>query len=291
MSASKGTLGGSPAGGAAADAVAPAVDESSELRGQIETLTAKLEEAHKMASLGRLVAGVVHEINTPLGSIFSNNEVIRRSLDFFKRHVEGCAGLESVATQRALETLETLSSLAAVDKIACERIQAVIRSLKTFARVDEGDLRKADIHEILRAMLKLCSCEFRRRITVETEFAELPEIECHPGLLNQVFLNLFVNACQAIDGEGKIVVRTEREDGQVHVSVSDTGRGIKVEDRPKIFGSGFTTKAPGVGTGLGLKIAHEIVVDHHNGTIGFESEPARGTTFHVRLPIEQPRKN
>ena len=262
---------------------APQLDN---LREELEAVNRKLEDSHKMASLGRLVAGIVHEINTPIGSILSNNEVILRSLEALKKQIP-----ESAKSERLLETIDTLASLASVDKIACERILSVIRSLKTFARVEERDLRMADVNELLRNTLKLWSCEFRRRVALETDFGEIAEIECHPQLLSQVFLNIMVNAAQAIDGEGKISVRTRPAGDYVDVSIADTGRGIPAEIRGRIFSPGFTTKALGVGTGLGLKISREIVVDTHGGTLDFESEPGKGTTFHIHLPLRAPRKN
>jgi two-component system NtrC family sensor kinase len=125
---------------------------------------------------------------------------------------------------------------------------------------------------------------------VETNFGEIPEVECYSHLLNQVFLNLLVNAGQAIEGEGKITVSTRREGDCVHVSISDTGRGIAPEHRQKIFSSGFTTKEAGIGTGLGLPISRQIVEESHGGTLDFESKAGAGTTFHIRIPIEQGRK-
>jgi two-component system NtrC family sensor kinase len=122
---------------------------------------------------------------------------------------------------------------------------------------------------------------------VETDFGEIPPVECHPNMLNQVFLNLLVNAGQAIEGEGKITVCTRHEGDGVHISISDTGHGIRPEDRPKIFAGGFTTKAVGVGTGLGLSISRKIVEEVHGGSIGFESQVGVGTTFHIRVPIQQ----
>ena len=157
-----------------------------------------------------MLAGIVHEINTPIGSIFSNNEVTLRSLEMLSGLLEEPqkSGLE-----KARKILETLHSLAGVDKIACERIGSVIRGLKTFARVDSSECRKVDLNENLRSTLKLTQAEFRRgrQITVETDFGELPEMECYPHMLNQVFLNLLVNAGQAIEGEGRITVRTRQE--------------------------------------------------------------------------------
>lgn len=234
-----------------------------------------------MASLGRLLASVVHEINTPIGSILSNNEVILRSLDKLKR------ALVEARTTEALDIVEILRSLAAVDKIACERISSVVRGLKTFARDDEPDWQKVDLNENIRNTLKLAGCEFRRRIVVETQFGDLPKVECHPHLMNQVFLNILVNAGQAIEGEGKVTVRTRMDGDCVVVSISDTGRGIPPEHAQRVFSSGFTTKPIGVGTGLGLAICRRIVVDQHRGSIDFETEPGAGTTFHIRIPLEQ----
>ena len=257
---------------------------------ELDIVHRKLAEAHKMASLGRLAAGIVHEINTPIGSILSNNETIRRSLESLKKLLVAAQSEGQPPPEKALAFLETLGSLTDIDKIACERIYAVIRSLKTFARVNEGDLRKVDIHEILLNTLKLSGCVFRRRITVVTDFGELPEIECYPGLLNQVFLNLVVNASQAIEGDGTVTVRTRHdEEAWADIWISDTGSGIPPEVRAKIFSAGFSTKDVGEGTGLGLTITREIVEDTHGGQIDFETEMGVGTTFHVRIPVQQPK--
>jgi signal transduction histidine kinase len=264
-------------------------ETADELRNELELMQRKLAEAHKMASLGRLSAGIVHEINTPIGSILSNNETIRRSLDTLKRLITTAQAENQPLPPRVGVILDTLANLTDIDKLACERIYAVIRSLKTFARVNEGDLRKIDLHEILLNTLKLSGCVFRRRVTVVTNFTDLPEIECYPGLLNQVFLNLVVNAAQAIQGDGTITVSTRLDGGSVEISIADTGSGIPPEVRPRIFSAGFTTKPIGEGTGLGLALTREIVEDTHGGRIWFDTEMGKGTTFTVRIPIEQPR--
>jgi two-component system, NtrC family, sensor kinase len=250
----------------------------------------QLVEEHKMAALGRLLASIVHEINTPIGSIASNCDVIQRSLDRLK---EALADPGAADLGRAREIVDTCRSLAAVDKLACERIAAVIRGLKTFARAG-AELHSVDLNEQMRNTLKLTQGEFRRRIVVETDFGELPPVECYAQMLNQVFLNLLVNAGQAIEGEGRITVRTrletEPQDIPVHVSIADTGRGMTPDERRRVFTPGFTTKPLGVGTGLGLSICREIVEDRHAGRIDFESEPGVGTTFHVRIPLKQPKQ-
>ncbi|MDZ4800252.1 MAG: ATP-binding protein [Bryobacteraceae bacterium] len=257
---------------------------------ELDLTRRKLAEAHKMASLGRLAAGIVHEINTPIGSILSNNETIRRSLNSLRKLLGTAVEQGLPPTPRTLAVLDTLASLTDIDKIACERILGIIRGLKTFARVNESDLQRVNIHEILLNTIKLTNCVFRRRITVVTEFDEnLPDVECYPGLLNQVFLNLVVNASQAIEAEGTITIRTRSDGERAHVSVSDTGSGIPEAVRPRIFAAGFTTKPIGEGTGLGLTITREIVEDTHGGKITFETETGVGTTFHLWIPLRQPR--
>jgi two-component system, NtrC family, sensor kinase len=260
-----------------------------ELQQQLRTAQARLAESYKMASLGRLLAGIIHEINTPIGSIRSNNEVVSRSLEKVSDALSQGELASNAQLDKVRGILESCRSLTAVDRIACDRISAVIRNLKTFARVNQHDLRRVNVLEHLEAMLKLTQCEFRRRIAVETQFEPLPEVECYPELLNQVFLNILINAGQAIDGEGKIVIRARQEDDCVHISFSDSGPGIPPEVLPRIFDAGFTTKAVGEGTGLGLSICKQIVVNTHGGRLEVESPAEEGATFHIRIPVEQSR--
>ena len=273
------------------DSLVPAAGATPEqLRSQLDAANRKLAEAHRLASLGRLSAGIVHEINTPVGSILSNNEVILRSLDRIKALLSQALASGSPPPAKAMEMLDVVAGLANVDKLACERISGVVRSLKTFARVSEHDRRKVDVNELVHHTIKLSGAVFRRRITFVPDLAELPEVDCFPALLSQVLLNLVVNAAQAIEGEGIVTVRTRVDGSQVHIAVADTGHGIRPEDHAKIFRAGFTTKPIGEGTGIGLALSREIVVDTHGGSIGFESEPGKGTTFHVRIPIAPQRK-
>jgi len=267
-------------------AVAESGPEQAQMRADLEASNRRVGELYKMASLGRLLAGVVHEINTPISSILTNNEVTSRSLE---KLVALLSDDSARAREKARDIIDTLRNLASVDKIACERISSVIRSLRTYSRADEADLRTVDLHEILVDTIKLSGCEYRRRVQVETDFGNLGEIECYPHLLSQVFLNILVNAAQSIEGEGKVAVRTRVEGDQAHVSISDTGRGIAPEHRERIFSPGFTTKPLGVGTGLGLSISRKIVVEAHGGALDFESAPGVGTTFHVRIPVRQKR--
>jgi len=242
-------------------------------------------DLHQMASLGRLIAGIVHEINTPIASVFSNTEVILHSLEKLTPLLDGSPDVQSM--EKARRIVSTVENLVAVDRLACERIRAVIRALKLFSRADSQQPEKVDLNQHLRDTLKLAGIEFGKRVSVETDFADLPEVECYPQVLNQVFLNVLVNAAQAISGPGKITVRTRLEGELVHISISDTGAGMTPEQKARIFQPGFTTKPPGEGTGLGLALCREIIEKRHGGEIGFESQPGQGATFHIRIPVQQ----
>jgi two-component system, NtrC family, sensor kinase len=244
-------------------------------------------DLHQMASIGRLLAGIVHEINTPIGAVLSNNEVILRSLDMLDPLL---AEPTPANLERARTILATCRTLASVDRLACDQIRSVIRGLKTFSRVDASELKKLDVNTLLRDTLKLTQAEFRKRIAVETDLEDLPAVECFPQMLSQVFLNLLVNAAQAIEGEGRIAVRSRLEGATVCISISDTGRGMTPRQKAQAFQAGFTTKALGEGTGLGLSIAKDIVEDKHGGSIEFDSEPGVGTTFRIRIPVQHTRR-
>jgi two-component system NtrC family sensor kinase len=231
-------------------------------------------ELHRMAALGRLLAGVVHEISTPAGSLLSNSDVVLRAIAALDR--------EPVPEQ-ARRTLALLRNLAETDKIAAERIASIVRTVKTLSRGNESKPVQADVNELISGALRLVRHEYRGRVEVETDLGEIPPLQCHPHLLGQVFLNLLMNAGQAIQDQGRVVVRSRFEEGCIHLSFSDTGCGIPEADRERIFSSGFTTKPPGAGTGLGLAISKDIV-EKHGGSIDFESSAGAGTTFHVRLP-------
>lgn len=253
---------------------------------ELAILRRQLAETYKLAALGRLMAGVAHEMNTPMGSLTSNNALALRSLESLKKMLGEARATSSAPPQKALDVLDTLLSLASVDQLACQRLASIVRGLRTLARTNQKETCRTRLDMLMDDTLKLASSVFRHRITVEKNYGEIPEVECYPQLLGQVFLNLLVNAAQAIEGEGTITVTTRQEGDQAHIAIHDTGKGIAEEDKPKIFTPGFSTKPAESGTGLGLAISREIVVDNHHGTIDFESQPG-GTTFHVRIPITQ----
>jgi signal transduction histidine kinase len=241
-----------------------------------------------MAALGNLVAGVAHELNTPIGAVASNADVAKRAHEVLKAALEDPKVAETLAgnirVQRALSILEESNG---VTKDAAERVSRIVKSLRNFARLDEAERKKVDLHEGLDSTLTLIRHELKKGIEVVKEYGALPVVDCFPNQLNQVFMNILVNACHAIDtsaGGGKITVRTRVDGDDALVEIIDNGKGIKPEHLGKIFDPGFTTKGVGVGTGLGLSISYRIVQDH-KGSIAAKSEVGKGTTFTIRLPI------
>jgi signal transduction histidine kinase len=166
-----------------------------------------------------------------------------------------------------------------------QRIIEIVKTLKSFAMLDEAELQKVDIHEGLEDTLKLIQHEISPSIKIIKNYGNIPEISCFPAQLNQVFLNVLINAIQSIDDHGEIRIMTCRENDKVRVDIKDTGVGIPEENLKKIFDPGFTTKGVGVGTGLGLSICYQIIQDH-KGEISVKSRVGDGTTFTIILPID-----
>ena len=177
-----------------------------------------------------------------------------------------------------------LEDIARINQLASERIVCIVRSLRNFARLDEAELKTADLHEGLDSTLTLVRHQLKNRIEVVKEYGDIPAIRCRPNQLNQVFMNLLVNAAQAVEGKGRITIRTFQSGDIVNIQISDSGKGIPQENLSRIFDPGFTTKGVGVGTGLGLSICFKIAQDH-GGDISVESEVGRGSTFTLRLPV------
>ena len=262
-----------------------------ELEAEVEARTrdlrdsqAQLVQQEKMAALGRLVAGVAHEMNTPIGTVTSNAAILSRSLEKLRGILTDESCPEAVRANSSLtKVLKVLDDISRINGMACERIIAIVGSLRNFARLDEADFKTADLHEGLDSTLTLVHHEMKRRAKVLKDYGDIPSILCHPNQINQVFMNLLLNASQAIEERGEITIRTRLEGDIVSVQISDTGVGIPPENLASIFDPGFTTKGVGVGTGLGLSICFKIVQDH-GGTIEARSEVGKGSTFTVRLP-------
>jgi signal transduction histidine kinase len=254
---------------------------------QLRDTQQQLVLSEKMASLGNLVAGVAHEINNPVGAMGSAADTSRRSIEILARMLDEATDLESLCSnQRFCTALDVLKSNNEITSTASGRITDIVQSLKNFARLDESEFQEADVHEGLDSTLTLLHHETKRRIEIVREYGDLPRIECYPNQLNQVFMNVLSNSLHAIDGEGRITVRTRREQDHVVVEIEDTGRGIPQGSLARIFDPGFTTKGVGVGTGLGLSITYSIV-RKHEGRIEARSEAGKGTTMTITLPVRQ----
>lgn len=247
---------------------------------------AELVGSAKLATLGNLIAGVAHEINTPLGALHSNHDTIRRALQKLQVILE-----DEVVDEHELadvrRIVKAIDGVTTTNNMAVDRMVKIVDSLRTFGRVDRSELDRADLHEGIESTLAIISHQLKDRITVVREYGKLPRVECYPNQVHQVFMNLIVNAIQAIRGTGTLTIRTRQVDEHVEIEIEDTGMGIARENVPRIFDPGFTTKGKRMGMGMGLLITSQIV-DRHGGRLRVQSEVGTGTRVTVELPIQLP---
>ena len=278
-----------------------------EARAQLEKAMAQLQETQisliqteKLASLGMLVAGVAHEINNPLSFILNNLSVIERDyraiMDILLkyRRLRQDGDFERPELQHIGEMEEELDVdylEKSVDRIfsstlnGLNRVKAIVVDLKDFSRLEEQEAEELDVEQALNTTLELVGYHLvSAGIDIVREYGMVPLVQCSPGRLNQVFLNLIMNAIQAMPNGGTIVLHTSMEDRKVIIKIVDTGCGIAAEHMPKIFDPFFTTKQQGHGTGLGLSVSYGIVREHE-GAIDVESEPGKGATVTISLPL------
>lgn len=232
---------------------------------ELQDTQLKLINSEKMASLGQLVAGVAHEINTPIASIKSNNEIASKVLSKMEEN----------------SNLEILKEINNIDKEAVARINSLVVSLRKFVRLDEADLQDADINKEIDLTLDLIRHETKNKVEIIKNYGKIPPIKCYPNMLNQVFMNILVNATQAIETNGIITIDTLFANNELTVKIKDNGCGIKEPE--KIFFAGYTTKGVGVGTGLGLAISQKII-EKHEGKIEVYSEINKGSEFIITIP-------
>jgi signal transduction histidine kinase len=237
----------------------------------------------KMATLGALVAGIVHELNSPLAAIRSSADVARRGLDKLRRIAGEAPNSEQLQAQLS-RVLEPVAYDNQALNQAVQRLGRIVDSLKTFAQLDRAEYQRADVHEGLESAFTLLEYQLKGRIRLERQYGQLPRIHCAPGELNQVFMSVLRNAAQAIEEEGAIRVRTYRDEGWVHVEIADTGRGIPRERLQRIFDPVISRKEERVGMGMGLSLSYSIVAQHQ-GRIEVQSEPGQGTVVTISLPI------
>ncbi len=264
---------------------------------KLEEAQTQLLQSEKMASIGQLAAGVAHEINNPVGYVKSNLNTLTdyisdllQLIALYEQHQSELGGAAVSAIEQTKQAIdfaflkEDMTTLLEESQEGVNRVQHIVQDLKEFSHVDEAEWQCVDLHKGLDSTLNLVYNELKYKAQVVKEYGEIPEIRCLPQQLNQVFMNLLVNAAQALEEHGTITLRTYADGQTVTVEVEDTGPGIPPEKLNRIFEPFFTTKPVGKGTGLGLSIAYGIV-SKHGGSIEVESEPGRGTVFKVRLPI------
>jgi two-component system NtrC family sensor kinase len=271
-------------------------------------LLSRLEEAHsqllqseKLASIGQLAAGVAHEINNPMSFINSNLDTLAKYVEELLEIVAACdAGEAALATDAAaLERFqaakrdadlnfmrEDIGALIAESIEGSRRVRLIVQDLRDFSRVGEHEWEQVDLHRDLDATLNVVHNEIKHKAETVLEYGDLPPVECLPHQLSQVFMNLLMNAAQAIPNFGRITVRTACDGDEVTVAICDDGVGMSAETVAKIFDPFFTTKPVGKGTGLGLSVSYGIV-ERHGGPIEVASEPGVGSTFTVHLPVRR----
>jgi len=258
----------------------------------------KILQQEKMASIGQLAAGVAHELNNPMSFISSNlstlEKYINRLIQFIRVQSEAVASLQDAAVVRRVDEkraevkldymVEDVRGLLKESLEGAQRVKKIVYELNSFSRMDEEEYKKADIHECIESAITIVWNELKYKSKLEKHYGDLPATMCYPRQMNQVFVNLLINAVNAIVDKGTITIKTWYEDHAIRIDVSDTGAGIPRENLIRIFEPFFTTKAVGKGTGLGLSITYEII-QRHRGEITVASEEGRGTTFSIKIPV------
>ncbi len=270
----------------------------------------ELRQAQKLEAVGRLAAGIAHEINTPIQFVGDNTHFVQDAFDdllaLLRRYQElrdrAAAGTVDAALLDAVRQAEQAADLEYLEEEIPKalaqslegvgRVASIVRALKEFAHPDSKEKAPADLNQALQSTLTVARNELKYVADVETDFGDLPAVTCQVGDVNQVFLNLLVNAAHAIadrvgdsSERGRIWVRTTAEGDWVTIAIGDTGCGIPDDIRSKVYDPFFTTKEVGRGTGQGLALARAVIVEQHGGALSFDSKVGEGTVFYVRLPV------
>ena len=276
-------------------------DQQAQLIRRLEEAQAQLLQSEKMAAIGQLAAGVAHEINNPVGFVYSNLNSLRGYLDQLMGLVDGlqaqvqasghaeliqaCSALGQAADYAFLR--EDTPVLLGESREGLERVKRIVKDLRDFSHVDNGEWQLADLHQGLDSTLNVIWNEVKFKAQIVKQYGELPPVQCIASQINQVFLNLIVNAAQAIVEHGTITLRTGTLDDGVFVEIQDDGPGVPEALARRIFEPFFTTKPVGKGTGLGLSVSYNIIERHH-GQLSVSSPPGGGACFRIVLPVRQP---
>ena len=261
--------------------------ELSEALENLKSAQAQVVQSEKMSALGKLTAGIAHEINTPVGVVTSSADNFERCVNKIVDAVENSRTLEEVRSNKTFQkSLQIIRENSRIIAAASSRIGQVVGNLKNFAGQDAGTYQTANVHEGIENVLALVHFEKKEGVRVARKFGDLPEVHCNPGELSQVFMTLLTNAFEAVGEEGLVTVETWKDGTQVHIKISDTGKGMPEDTVRTLFDLSFQTKGSRVGVGLGLSNAYNVV-KKHNGAITVASELGRGTQFLITLPVGQ----
>ena len=244
---------------------------------ELQEIQVQLMQSEKLSSLGQLVAGVAHELNNPIGFVHANLQL----LDEFIEKL-------SVAQARGADTekiREAITKLLSRSREGTHRIKEIVQNLRAFSRMDQAELQEVDLHEEIDRTIGLMENRFKEGVTVVRDYGDLPKVRCYPGQLNQVFLNLLMNACDAMHCQGSVEIMTRQTAEGVRLEFRDDGPGVPPELLNRLFDPFFTTKEVGKGTGLGLSLSHGII-ERHGGKISVSSEHGAGATFVIEIPLD-----
>jgi signal transduction histidine kinase len=288
-----------------AEASADEARKLTETLRHLQYTQAELIQSEKMSSLGQMVAGIAHEINNPISFIYGN-------IPYVERYVHGLMRLlnayQALCPQATIELkhliqeieldflIEDLPHILTSMKSGSKRIREIILSLRSFSHLDEAHCKLADINEGLDSTLLMLKSHIKADVHIQRRYSKLPTIECYPRLLNQVFMNLLMNAIEAFTDPEQVaktitittegILDDETNEARVRVSITDNGCGIPYEIQPKVFEPFFTTKTTGQGAGLGLTVSYQTIVNQHQGAIWFDSRPGQGSQFVLEIPLK-----
>jgi two-component system, NtrC family, sensor kinase len=273
---------------------------------RLQQAQAQLVQSEKMASVGQLAAGIAHEINNPMAFIASNISTLGKYLQSvsiilnryhdYQQFTEASVDIDARVILDDIDTLKREHDLDFIlddfpqmlieSRDGAARVTEIVQGLRNFSRLDDSELTDADLNECIETTIKVAWNELKYKCEVDRRYSELPQIRCRAGQINQVILNLLINAAQAIEQHGTITIETRCDDHSIYLSVHDTGLGISKDNLSKIFNPFFTTKEIGKGTGLGLSISYAIV-EKHGGKLTVDSELGHGATFTIQLPRDR----
>ena len=237
-----------------------------------------------MASLGKLVAGVAHEFNNPIGAVLSTNDNLKRGIEKLTKIIEESIDISNEVKDNFMRVINGIKNSHYIINEGAGRVSKIVQRMKAFSHLDEAEIQLIDIHRCIEDGIEAVPNSLLSDIAIERQFGEIPKVMCYPAKINQAILSIVLNAAEAVQSEGTIKIETSHSEDIVAIIISDDGTGIPSDIRERIFDPGFTTKSRGVGTGLGLAISYQVMKEH-NGSIEISSEIGIGTEVKLTLPV------